>query len=180
MAGNVGSHRLTGQLRTRTSAGLVSSFCDCRRDGAVAWPAKAQQKLRHRSLKSCSATRSASGAVPGCGAGRKSHYLPTTGVDDCPAPPPSCRAAVLEMRPGTAGCVGHAKSLTTLARPRVRRNCRTVATPTPSATMPMMTVASALMSGDTPSFILEKITIGSVMSRGPRRSSRSPGRRATA
>jgi len=33
------------------------------------------------------------GAALGCGAGRKSHYLPTTGVDDCPAPPPASRDA---------------------------------------------------------------------------------------
>ena len=40
-------------------------------------------------------------------------------------------------------------------------------TATPTATIAMILVARALMSGDTPSRTLEKITIGSVEAPGP-------------
>src|SRR5690606_3293331 len=48
-----------------------------------------------------------------------------------------------------------------------RRSCSSVAATTPRATTPMMMVASALTSGETPSLTLEKITIGKVDAPGP-------------
>ena len=50
---------------------------------------------------------------------------------------------------------------------RGRRIWISVAAITPRATTPMMRVASALTSGETPSRILEKITIGKVLPPGP-------------
>jgi len=43
---------------------------------------------------------SISRTAPGCGAGRKSLYLPTTGVDRCPAPPPELAGALSGEGPG--------------------------------------------------------------------------------
>ena len=83
---------LLGDLRgvtLRLGSGEGRPCCLCRREGGGCSGRQGPGRTsRHRIISQGIRHPEGSDAVPGCGAGRKSHYLPTNGVDRCPAPPP--------------------------------------------------------------------------------------------
>ena len=84
---------LLGDLRgvtLRLGSGEGRPCCLCRREGGRCSGRQGPGRTsRHRIISQGIRHPEGSDAVPGCGAGQKSHYLPTNGVDRCPAPPPS-------------------------------------------------------------------------------------------